>query len=286
MNTSSGRLLTHPAAARQRFIEIAGLSDDRIDLTEASLIVALEEYPALQVARYLDQIDRWSDAIRARVVGSHDIDRIVDEINRLLFDQEGFHGEATDYYDPRSAFLNEVLDRHAGLPLTLSIVYIEVSRRLGIEMSGVALPGRFLVKVAGVWGEILIDPFDEGRVLTTIECQRIMDEVYGGGVKLREHHLRSVARRQVLSHLLAHLKSVYLAREDLEGALASADRLLILDDRDPYEVRDHAHLAMQTHRYEEAIADFERYLELMPHADDREAIREQIAYLRGWLERN
>jgi regulator of sirC expression with transglutaminase-like and TPR domain len=138
----------------------------------------------------------------------------------------------------------------------------------------------------GPWGEILIDPFDGGRVLTTLECQRILDEVYGGGVRLREHHLRSVSRRQVLSRLLAHLKSLYLARHDLEGALASADRLLILDDRDPYEVRDHGLLAMQTHHYHEAIADFERYLELMPHAEDREAIRERVAYLRAWLVRN
>lgn len=282
----SGRLLTHPAAARQRFIEIAMRSDDRIDLTEASLIVALEEYPGIQVDDYLGQIDRWSDAIRARVLGSHDVERLVEAINRLLFDEEGFHGEFEDYYDPRASFLNEVLDRHAGLPLTLSIVYLEISRRLGIEMSGVPLPGRFLVKVAGPWGEILIDPFDGGRVLTTVECQRILDEVYGGGVRLREHHLRSVSRRQVLSRLLAHLKSLYLAHHDLEGALASADRLLILDGRDAYEVRDHGHLAMQTHHYQEAIADFERYLELMPYAEDGEKIREQIAYLRAWLERN
>jgi len=282
----TARVLTHPALARQRFVELVQLSESEIDLSEASLVIALEEYPALQIDRYLEQIDRWSVAIRERVEGSHDVERIVEEINRFLYEQEGFHGEADDYYDPRNAFLNEVLDRHAGLPIALSIVYIEISRRLGIQMTGVSLPGRFLVKVTGPWGEILLDPFDEGRVLSTQECQKLMDEVYGGGVRLREHHLRSFSKRQILARLLSHLKSLYLRRRDLPGAMASIDRLLILDSKDPFEIRDRGVVAMQMHDYRQAILDFEEYLELMPHADDRAKTREQIAYLRSWLEKN
>lgn len=262
------------------------LPEDAISLSEASLIIALEEYPGLEVVRYLSRVEEWTSLIRERLEGSSDIDRVLDEINKLLFDEEGFHGEAADYFDPRNTFLNEVLDRHAGLPIALSIVYIEVTRRLGIESAGVALPGRFLVRVTGHWGELLIDPFDEGRVLTTVECQEIMNEVFGGGVRLREHHLRSSSNKEILGRVLAHLKSVYMTRHDFQRAVASIDRLLILDDRDAYELRDRGSLAVRLHQYSEAILYLERYMDLMPYAEDVPRVREQVEYLKGWIERN
>lgn len=275
--------MTHPAVARQRFLEIAQRSEEQIDLTEGSLVIALEEYPGLEVERYLAQLDSWGAAILERTDGARDPARLIQEVNRFLFEQEGFHGEAADYYDPRTAFLNEVLDRHAGLPITLSIVYIELSRRVGIPSSGVALPGRFLVRVASGGEQILVDPFDEGRVLTTAECQKLLDEVYGGGVQLREHHLRTCSRHEVLARLLSHLKSVYLTQNNLEGAFASVERLLVLDQGDAYEVRDRALLAMQTHRYSEALESLERYLILMPYAEDRGAVLEHVNFLKSWL---
>lgn len=280
------RILTHPMAARERFRKIVELPDRMIDLTEAALVIALEEYPSLQLDRYLDQIDEWGEAIRERIEGSPDIERIVAEINRFLFEQEGFHGEADDYYDPRNAYLNEVLDRHAGLPIALSILYIEISRRVGVEMAGVSLPGRFLVKVTGPWGELLIDPFDGGRVLTSLECQLILDRVYGGAVSLNEHHLRATTRHDVLARVLSHIKAIHQARGEADRVMADIDRLLMLDRDDPYELRDRGLVAMKLHRYEDAIGALEAYLARAPHADDRRRIEEQIRYLREWLSSN
>jgi len=282
----SARVLTHPAFARHRFRELAGLPDHLLDLVEASLVIAAEDQPGVDMHRYLGQLDRWSDAVRDRLEGSRDVERIVDSINRLLFDEEGFHGENEDYYDPRSALLSETFETHAGLPISLSILYIELSRRVGVDVCGVSLPGRFLVKFSGAFGQIVVDPFDGGRVLSTIELQKLLDDVYGGGVRLREHHLRSFTPKEILARELAHLKSAYLARHDLAHAAASIDRLLILDDHDPYELRDRATVAAQMHAYRLAIDCFERYLTLMPHADDTARIREQIAWLRAWLEQN
>ncbi|HKR66317.1 MAG TPA: tetratricopeptide repeat protein [Thermoanaerobaculia bacterium] len=281
-----GRVLTHPALARRRFEEIAGRPEELLDLVEGSLVIALEEDPSLDVDRHLTEVRTWSEAVRARLEGSRDVTRIVDTINRLLFDEEGFHGEDDDYYDPRSALLSEALQRHAGLPIALSILYIELSRRVGIEAAGVAMPGRFLVKFSGPFGVIVIDPFDGGRVLTTIELQKILDGMFGGGVRLREHHLKSYTPKQVLARELAQLKAAYLAQHDLARAAASIDRLLILDDRDAWEIRDRAGLAMQMHAYRQAIDLFERYLSLMPAADDTSRVREQITYLRAWLDQN
>jgi len=278
------RVLTHPAFARRRFREIATRSV--VDLVEASLVIALEDEPGLNIDRYLQQVGEWSDAVRERLEGSHDIERIVESINRLLFEEEGFHGEDEDYYDPRSALLNATLDRHAGLPIALSILYIEISRRVGIEATGVSLPGRFLVKFSGAFGQIVVDPFDGGRVLSTIELQKLLDAVYGGGVRLREHHLRSFTSKEILARELAQLKAAYLARRDLPRAAASIDRLLILDGNDPYELHDRGSVAVQLHEYRAAIECFERYLALMPHGADTARVREQIAWLRAWLEQN
>ncbi|HEX8407394.1 MAG TPA: tetratricopeptide repeat protein [Thermoanaerobaculia bacterium] len=265
---------------------MAGLPEPLLDLVEASLVIDLEENPRVDIGHHLANVQAWSDAVRQRLEGSRDVERIVETLNRLLFEEEGFHGENEDYYDPRSALLSEALDRHAGLPITLSVLYIELSRRAGIEAAGVALPGRFLVKFTGPFGVVVVDPFDGGRVLSTVELQKILDGMYGGGVQLREHHLRSFTPKQILARELAQLKAAYLAQHDLARAAASIDRLLILDDRDAYEVRDRAALAMQMHGYAQAIELFERYLALMPSADDRSRVREQIAYLRAWLDQN
>lgn len=281
-----GRVLTHPALARQRFREIAELPEQRIDLVEASLVIALEDRPGLEIGHYLDEVGAWSGVVRDRLEGSRDVERIVESINRILFDEEGFHGEDEDYYDPRSALLNELLDTHAGTPITLSILYLEMTRRVGFEAVGVSLPGRFLVKFSGEFGQIVVDPYDGGRILTTLELQKLLDGVYGGGVRLREHHLRSLTRKEIVARELAHLKSAYLAQHDLARAAASADRLLILDDRDAFELRDRAALAMQMHAYAVAIECLQRYLALQPHADDVVRVREQIAYLRAWIDQN
>jgi regulator of sirC expression with transglutaminase-like and TPR domain len=280
------RVLTHPAFARRRFREIAGLPEPALDLVEASLVIALEDEPSLEIDRYLQQVRDWSDAVRDRLEGSRDVERIVESINRLLFEEEGFHGEDEDYYDPRSALLNATLDRHAGLPIALSILYIEISRRVGVEAAGVSLPGRFLVKFSGSFGLIVVDPFDGGRVLSTVELQKLLDEVYGGGVRLREHHLRSFGSKEILARELSQLKAAYLARHDLTHAAASIDRLLILDQNDPYELHDRASLAVRMHEYRQAIETFERYLALMPHAENVARVREQIMWLRAWLEQN
>lgn len=282
----SGRVLTHPALARRRFEEIAGRPEALLDLVEGSLVIALEEDPSVDLERHLAAVDTWSDAVRQRLHGSRDIERVIETLNRVLFEEEGFHGENDDYYDPRSALLSEAMERHAGLPITLSILYIELSRRIGAEAVGVSLPGRFLVKFTGPFGVLVVDPFEGGRVLSTQELQKILDGMYGGGVRLREHHLRSFSPKEILARELAQLKAAYLAQHELVRAAASIDRLLILDDRDAWEVRDRAALAVQMHAYRQAIELFERYLSLLPSAEDRGRVREQIAYLQAWLDQN
>lgn len=279
---TDGRLLTHPAAARERFRELMVAGEGEAWLSEAALVIALEEYPGIDVATYCGVLGEWGAVVRERTEGSHDLDRFVGEINRLLFDEEGFHAE-NGYWDPRNTYLNEVLDRHGGLGIALSIVYIEVCRSAGFASTGVALPGLTLVRLSGPWGEVLIDPQDEGRVLTRGECEEILHRLYGGGVSLREHHLRSFSDREILGRLLAHIKAIRLAEGDFEAAVAAIDRILILDERDPWELRERGLLRVRLHDYEAAVEDLEQYLRSAPYAEDARKIRDEIEVLRSWL---
>ena len=279
---TDGRLLTHPAAARERFRGLMRAPGEGADLSEAALVIALEEYPGIDVEGYCQLLGSWGSAVKARTEGSNDLDRLVGEINRLLFDEEGFHAE-DGYWDPRNTYLNEVIDRHGGLGIALSIVYIEVCRSAGFASSGVALPGVTLVRLSGPWGEVLIDPHDSGRVLSRSECEQIMHRIYAGGVELREHHLRSFSDREILGRLLAHIKAIRLAEGDVAAAVAAIDRILILDQHDPWELRERGFLQMRLHDYEAAIEDFEQYLRAAPYAEDERKIRDQMRTLRSWL---
>lgn len=145
------------------------------------------------------------------------------------------------------------------------------------------MPGATLVRFSGPWGDILIDPYDNGRVLDRRECEDVVARTFGGALQLREHHLRSFSDHEMLSRLLAHIKAIYLAGNDIVGALAALDRLLILDESDPWERRERGLLRMQTHDYEEAVVDLEEYLERVPHAEDAIKLKGEIDRLRAWM---
>src|SRR5262249_8416488 len=152
--------------------------------------------------------------------------------------QEGFRANRTNYYDPRNSFLNDVLERKKGIPITLSVVYLEVARRAGLELRGVGFPGHFLVKCAEGEEEIVIDPFDKGEVRTVEDLQMLLDGLYGGKVALRPEFLAPVTHRQIVQRMLNNLKGIYLSEENLLKALSAAERLVILQPSSAPEIRD------------------------------------------------
>ncbi|HTU00381.1 MAG TPA: transglutaminase-like domain-containing protein, partial [Candidatus Sulfotelmatobacter sp.] len=208
-------------------------------------------------------------------------------LNRLLFESHGFRGNAEDYYDPRNSFLNEVLDRHTGIPITLSIVYMAVGRRAGVALSGVGMPGHFLVKsVAGERDELLIDPFNGGAILIPEDCQRLLDQISQGRLRLEPKHLQVIGTRAILARMLHNLKAIYFTAQEYGRALSTVDRLLILYPDCPSEIRDRGLLFSQVKDYRGATQELERYLRLAPGAEDSEVIRKHLRSLRerlaGW----
>jgi len=265
--------------ARERFAETVARGEEELNLAEAALLIAKEEYPDLDDRPYLERLDRMAEEVGDRHVGAEGPDSRLEALNRYLFDSLGFRGNTDDYYDPRNSFLNEVLDRRTGIPITISVVYLEVGWRLGMPLRGVGFPGHFLVKYTDQAGEIVIDPFNRGAILSPDDCQGRLDQVYGGRVQFQSGFLAGVTRRQILLRILTNLKGIYLAGKDHRRALAAVERILIVDPSLAPEIRDRGILRMQLQQTGAAIADLERYLTMNPKTDDAEEVRRR---LRDW----
>ncbi|MEE2677952.1 MAG: tetratricopeptide repeat protein [Myxococcota bacterium] len=264
---------------RERFTALAGLPDDRVDLAEAALWVAAEEYEDLDVPAYLERLDALADDA-APMVGTRvsPVDRVA-ELNVFLFRGRGFTGNQERYEDPRNSFLNEVLDRRVGLPITLSIVYMEVARRLGLPVRGIGFPGHFLAQLEGSPG-VVIDAFF-GRLLSAEDCVERLRSVLGPEAELvPEVHLRAATPKEILARLLSNLKQVYARSGDWMRALSCCDRILLLAPDVAGELRDRGLVYERLACFTAAAADLERALELTSDAEASGLLRERIDALR------
>jgi regulator of sirC expression with transglutaminase-like and TPR domain len=267
-------------ACRLAFAQAVRRPEASINLAEACLLIAAEEYPCLEVAAYLRRLDAMAEAARSTLGPSPDPPRIIAGINALLFEREGFRGNTEDYFDPRNSFLNEVLDRRTGIPITLSVVYLELGMRLGLSLRGIGMPGHFLATYRHGEREVVIDPFGGGATLSAADCQRILNTLYDGRVAFEPGMLAPVDSRYILTRILNNLKGIYVRADRYGKALVTVEQLLILHPDSPTELRDRGLLACQLKRYGEASTDLDRYLRLVPGAEDREVILEHLRSIR------
>jgi regulator of sirC expression with transglutaminase-like and TPR domain len=266
--------LSVPApSARSRFAAEAGRPEQELNLAAASLHIAAEEYPQLSPEPYLRRLDELAERVRDRVWDATPPVVVLDDVSRVLFEEEGFRGNRTEYYDPRNSFLNDVLDRRLGIPITLCIIYLEVGWRLGIPLHGVNFPGHFLVRYDGEAVKLLVDPFQSGAVRFEDEAQGLLDHVYGGSVRMQPDYLRVADRKDILVRLLSNLKGVYLNRRDDVRALAAIERILLVRPDAADEERDRGIVLTRLGREADAAAALLRYLELTPDAPDEARVR-------------
>ena len=258
-------------SVREQFIHAA--ADDNFSLAHVALLIAAEEYPQLQPAPYLQRLELFAERVKDRLADESAPPVLLGEISKVLFDEEGFRGNSEAYYDPRNSYLNDVLDRHLGIPITLSILYLEIGWKLGLPLEGVNFPGHFLVRYQGEALRLLVDPFQGGMIRFEDEAQDLLDRVYGGTVKLQSEYLRGADRRDVLVRLLSNLKTIHLNTRDDERALAAAERILILRPDSAEDVRDRGMLLARRGRVAEAVAELEHYLDVLPGAPDAQRIR-------------
>lgn len=262
--------------ARQRFYQEVRQPDEQINLERAALYMAQEEYPNLDVDEYLNALDTIADDIREQLpIESYPL-KIVKTINYYLYENLGFVGNAENYYDPCNSFLNDVIDRRTGIPITLSLVYLAIAQRLDFPMVGIGMPGHFLIRPIQEEMEIFVDAFAQGEILFPQDCQDRLNQISGQPIEMQPQFLAAVTPRQFLARMLTNLKAIYLNRGELEKVLTAIERILILFPDAAFELRDRGILYFRTNRWVEARQDLEAYLEAVPTADDRDTIRKLL----------
>jgi regulator of sirC expression with transglutaminase-like and TPR domain len=267
------------ATARNELERIAWR--DPVDLARGALAIAREEYPDLDEARYLRELDELAGQVMRGLPAGALLERRVGRLTTVLFHDLGFSGNEAEYYDPRNSFLNEVIERRIGIPITLSVLYIEVGRRCGLRVDGVLFPGHFLCKVTLDEGELIVDPFHRGQFLGVPELKRRLTAALGDEARFDSRLLRPARPREILSRMLQNLRSIYLNRRDLPRALSCVDRLLLLAPDDARVLRDRARLYEMLGGAQAAAVDLERVLSLDPNAADAGTLRARLTRLRG-----
>lgn len=255
---------------------------EALDLAEGALLIAQTEYPDLDPGRYLARLDRMGEEARAGL-GGGDAATTLRRLNVYLFEEQGFRGNSEDYYDPRNSFLNDVLDRRTGIPITLSVVYMEVGRRLGLTIQGIGLPGHFIVEWRGDSERLLIDPFNSGAVLDARDCQALIVRATGRSIELRPEHFQPVGKRQILARMLLNLKGIWFSRQEWGKALPVVERLLLLAPGALGEVRDRGIVHARLGVWVAAVRDLEAYLRARPEAPDAETVRHHLRAVRQAL---
>jgi regulator of sirC expression with transglutaminase-like and TPR domain len=265
--------------ARARFAAL--LERDPVPLDEAVLAIAEEEYPGLDVGAVLSQLDRLAARVRARAPARDRAASLLSALRWVLVEEEGLRGNDRDYQDPRNSFLNEVLERKVGIPISLSVVWMEVARRAGLRLQGVGFPGHFLTKYASPGGiEIFVDAYHGGELLSADECVARY-RARTGGRDLDRRYLDAVAPRQILARMLHNLRRIYLERKDDVRAWWVIDRLLMLTPGQLESLRDRGLVAARLGAGAAALRDLEEYLERAPSASDGDEVRRVLAALRG-----
>jgi regulator of sirC expression with transglutaminase-like and TPR domain len=266
--------------------ELANLlarSDDSTPLDLAALQLATIEFPNITPEPFQQLLDSYARELGQRISPTTDGEEFVGSFTEYLFDELGFEGNEDDYYDPANSCLNEVLTRRRGIPITLSVVCIEIARRLGRPVVGIGLPGHFVVQYNDGIFATYIDPFNNGQLLLETECYDLARRATGMQLRNDPSLLAPVTTRQIVLRMLNNLRSAYFLRQEPQKALKVLDLLISADPSSAEEYKQRGIFRARLHLYQSARADFERYLQLAPDAPDRDDVSKQLQTLQDWL---
>ncbi|WP_414622611.1 SirB1 family protein [Calothrix sp. CCY 0018] len=267
------------SSARKFFHHEIQQPDEYIDLAKAALYIAQEEYSELDIEEYLNALDAMAIELEERLPLEKYPLKIIQCINKYLYDDLNFTGNTQNYYDPRNSFLNDVIERRIGIPITLALLYIEIARRIDFPMIGIGMPGHFLIRPNVSEIEIFVDAFNSGEVLFPQDCQQRLSQIYQQNITLQPEFLAPVTKKQFLARMLTNLKYIYLKQHESEKALFCVERILLLFPSAALELRDRGLLSYQIGRFNQAADDLQAYLMQAPDAQDASTIRQLLAKL-------
>ncbi|MEO7728260.1 MAG: tetratricopeptide repeat protein [Burkholderiales bacterium] len=268
----------------ERFARIVAGPDDAVNLAEAALLIATEEYRDLDIRAYLAQLDDLAATLKRRLRADISPADSIIALNRFLFDEHGFSGDAANYYDARNSFLNEVLDRKRGIPLTLALVYIEVGRRIGLPVQGVSFPAHFLVKCPLREGTVVLDPYAKGASLSFDDLRQRVKALRNGVEPTKSMiaaMLVAAGNKEILTRMLRNLKAIYSHHKEWMKALTATDRIISVTPEVAEEYRDRGMIYLNLECFRAALFDFQAYLRMLPVARDAETVRQKVVELQA-----
>ena len=257
----------------RNFAEEVQKQDRTIDLAKASLYYAQAEYPSLDIDQYLNTLDEIARNIEVNLPQERYPLQVIKTINNYLFNELKFQGDSQNYYNPENSYLNRVIDRCTGIPITLSVIYLEIAKRINFPMVGIGMPGHFIIRPDFEDAGIFVDAFNQGEILFEQDCEARLSQLYQQPVKLEPHFLNPVSNHQILARMLNNLKQIYLHHRQLDKVLAIVKGILTLFPHNPYEIRDRGLLYYEMARWQEATADLKTYLKTLPDAEDASMIQ-------------
>ena len=258
-----------------------------MDLARACLLIAQDAYPKLEVERYMDEIESMASRLRAGLPQNCGAEERVVALNQFLYDDLGYWGNTEDYDDPRNSYLNEVIDRKTGSPITMSILYMELGRRIGLPLEGVSFPGHFLVRLPLRGGMLVLDPFAGGAPQSEDELRTRVKRVIPDGVAddlpaaelPLDQFLEPATNRQILSRVLRNLKAIYRKSDQPERMLDVLNRMLVVTPDASAELRDRGYIYQRLECYRAALKDLSDYAEREPDAPDLDDVRSRLMEL-------
>ncbi len=268
---------------REDFARMIARPEEDMDLGQAALLVAGEEYPELDVAGHLKRLDDFADAVRQRASEKLRPEGLAKLVGRYLFEEQGFQGNSSDYYNPDNSYFNRVLDTHKGIPITLSLLFLEVARRVGLRCRGVGMPGHFLVGLEGE--EIYFDVFNGGTTLSVADCRRLAEGMFGPRMTWRDDYLTPCTKYEFLFRLLNNLKVVYERTGAPGKAVGVTQRMILVNPQATPLYKDLAEMQYQLQQYRAAIRSLETYLREAPDAQDTPQVKSWIESIRITLNR-
>ncbi|MDA0735029.1 MAG: transglutaminase-like domain-containing protein [Chloroflexi bacterium] len=263
----------------QEFSRIASLPDEQVDLARAALLIASVECPELDIEHQLGLLDSLAAAATRRIETDAEPLVATNQLSEYLFDEVGFRGNEEDYYDPRNSFLNQVLRRRVGIPITLSLVCIEVGRRLNIPLIAIGMPGHLLVRHRDV-SDWFIDPFHGGILLSQEECQQRLQQIAQATIPWDASYLTPLSNREFVARILGNLKGIYLQQKDYPRALAILDHLVLIRPEYKQELRDRGAVYFRLERYQDALDDLQSYLTATAPAKDTKSVERLMEQIR------
>ena len=274
-------------AALEPFARLIAGEDARIDLARACLLIAQDAYPELDIERYMGEIERMATRLRACLPQNCGAEERVVALNQFLYDDLGYWGNTDDYYDPRNSYLNEVIERKTGIPITMSILYMELGRRIGLPLEGVSFPGHFLVRLPLRGGMLVLDPFAGGAPQSEDELRSRVKRVIPDGVAddlpaselPLDQFLEPATNRQILTRVLRNLKGIYRESDKPERMLDVLNRMLLVTPGASAELRDRGYVYQRLECYRAALKDLSDYAEREPDAADLDEVRSRLMEL-------